>query len=227
MSSDTKKMAFFPTPTSTHEVNPAIGALTTRDAATLMGISVTSVQKLVDRGDLEAWVTSGGHRRIARASIQRLLGSSSLLQQHESPLTTRATKILLAEDDSTQVRFFQTILTRCSHPIELIVATDASTALIQLERGRPDLVVTDLLMKPFDGFHLINVMQTEPVYYALDAIVLSCLTREEAEARGRIPDWVAYYQKPVNPDRILGYLDSMRTRVFKRDATNLPGEPAA
>ena len=226
MPNDSKTMAFLPTPASIPNVNPAIGALTTREAARLMGISVTSVQKLVDRGEIEAWVTSGGHRRIARASIQRILGSSSLLLQQGSVLTTRATKILLAEDDPTQVRFFQTILTRCSHPIELIVATDASTALIQLERGRPDLVVTDLLMKPFDGFHLINVMQTDPVYYALDVIVLSCLTREEADSHGKIPEWVAYYQKPVSPDRILGYLDSMRTRVHKRDATHLQTEPA-
>lgn len=224
MPNGSKTMAFFPTPAPISEVNPAIGALTTREAATLMGISVTSVQKLVDRGELEAWVTSGGHRRIARTSIQKIMGSSSLLQQQVSAVTARATKVLLAEDDPTQVRFFQTILTRCSHPIELVVATDASTALIQLERGRPDLVVTDLLMKPFDGFHLINVMQTDPVYYALDAIVLSCLTREEAEVHGKIPDWVAYYQKPVNSDRILGYLDSMRTRVIKRDATHLPIE---
>ena len=214
-------MALFPTPASIPEFNQEIGMLTTREAALLMGVSLTTVQKLVDRGDLEAWLTSGGHRRIARASIQKMMGTAALLQQQGSKVTTRATKVLLVEDDQTQVKFFQTILTRCSHPIELIVASDASNALIQLERGRPDLVVTDLLMKPFDGFHLIEVMQTDPVYYSLDAVVLSCLTREEAEVRGKIPEWVTYYQKPVIPDRILGYLDSMRTRVFKRDALNV------
>ena len=214
-------MVFYTSQGPVDAPNGAIGAMTTREAATLMGISVTSVQKLVDRGDIEAWVTSGGHRRISRTSIQKIIGSTSLLHQKNPVHPTISTKILLAEDDPTQVRFFQTILTRCNHPLELIVATDASTALIQLERGRPDLVVTDLLMKPFDGFHLINVMQTDPVYYALDAIVLSALTREEAEERGSIPEWVTYYQKPVNPDRLLGYLDSMRTRVLKRNAAHV------
>jgi CheY-like chemotaxis protein len=133
-------------------------------------------------------------------------------------------KILLVEDDPIQVRFFQTLLNRCNHSIELIVATDASTALIQLERNRPDLVVTDLIMKPFDGFHLIEAMQTEPAYYALDVIVFSCMSRAEADELGNIPDWVAFYQKPVNPDRLLGYLDSMHTRVFKRNAVVRPYE---
>jgi len=195
-----------------------IDALTTRQAARLMGLSVTSVQKLVDRGDFEAWVTAGGHRRIASASIQKFIGSRSLVQQQSNPPPTADMKILLVEDDPIQVKFFQTLLKQCQHTIELIVATDASTALIQLERNRPDVVVTDLMMKPFDGFHLIAAMQTDPAYYALDVIVFSSMSRAEADALGDIPQWVAFYQKPVSPERLLGYLDSMHTRVFKRNA---------
>jgi len=44
---------------------------TTLEAARLLGMSVRSVQLMVDRGELEAWKTPGGHRRIARASIER------------------------------------------------------------------------------------------------------------------------------------------------------------
>jgi excisionase family DNA binding protein len=44
---------------------------TTLEVAHLLGVSVRSVQLMVDRGELEAWKTSGGHRRIARASVQR------------------------------------------------------------------------------------------------------------------------------------------------------------
>ena len=130
----------------------------------------------------------------------------------------RALKILLAEDDPIQVKFFQTITERFPHATDLIVAADASNALIQLERNRPDIVVTDLVMKPFDGFHLIQAMQTDPAYYSLDLIVLTAMTRAEALKLGSIPDWAAFYQKPVNPDRFLGYLDSMYTRVFKRES---------
>jgi excisionase family DNA binding protein len=208
------------------KITSATNSLTTRQAAKLMGISVTSVQKLVDRGDFEAWVTAGGHRRIASESIQKVIISRSISQTLGSTIATPDVKILLVEDDPVQVKFFQTILKRCNHPIELIVATDASTALIQLERNRPDLVVTDLIMKPFDGFHLIEAMQSDPAFYALDVIVFSCLSRAEAEERGSIPEWVAFYQKPVNPDRLLGYLDSMHTRVFKRNSVARPSVAA-
>lgn len=45
----------------------------TRDVARVLGLAVRSVQLMVDRGELDAWKTPGGHRRIARASVERWL----------------------------------------------------------------------------------------------------------------------------------------------------------
>lgn len=45
----------------------------TRDVAQVLGLAVRSVQLMVDRGELEAWKTPGGHRRISRASVERWL----------------------------------------------------------------------------------------------------------------------------------------------------------
>lgn len=44
---------------------------TTREVARLLGMAVRSVQLMVDRGELQAWKTPGGHRRIDRASVER------------------------------------------------------------------------------------------------------------------------------------------------------------
>jgi len=190
------------------------GVLTTRQAAQMLGLSLTSVQKMVISGELEAWVTPGGHRRIHRTAVERLLNARSM--PRGTSATQDAMRILLVEDDAIQVQFFQSILERCAYVVELTVADDASSALILLERTRPDLVITDLMMEPFDGFHLIAAMEREPAYYPIDTIVWSSMSKTEAHAHGHIPPWVAYYQKPVSPERILGYLDSMQTRVIKR-----------
>ena len=48
------------------QVENSSETLTTRQAADLLGMSITSVQKMVEAGELEAWVTPGGHRRIRR-----------------------------------------------------------------------------------------------------------------------------------------------------------------
>ena len=48
---------------------------TTIEVASLLGLAVQSVQLMVDRGELDAWKTPGGHRRISRASVERWLAS--------------------------------------------------------------------------------------------------------------------------------------------------------
>lgn len=50
----------------------------TIEVAQRLGMAVRSVQLMVDRGELDAWKTPGGHRRISRASVERwLLGRRS------------------------------------------------------------------------------------------------------------------------------------------------------
>ena len=44
---------------------------TTLEVAKMLGMAVRSVQLMVDRNELEAWKTPGGHRRIFRASVER------------------------------------------------------------------------------------------------------------------------------------------------------------
>ena len=45
----------------------------TVEVARRLGLAVRSVQTMVDRGELQAWKTPGGHRRIARTSVERWL----------------------------------------------------------------------------------------------------------------------------------------------------------
>jgi excisionase family DNA binding protein len=185
--------------------------LTTKQASELLNMSASSVQKLVMSGELEAWVTPGGHRRIYRTSIERFA------QQRQTPPPTidpsRGFQILLAEDDPAQVFYMKKLLAGTRSPVELVIASDASQALIQIERHRPDLVITDLVMEPFDGFHLVKVLDSDPQYRAIDVIVVTGMSRDEAAALGTLPDWVPMFQKPLAPERLLGYLDALLSRT--------------
>ena len=48
---------------------PYDGYCGTSYAAKMLGISVGTVQGLVEKNDLKAWKTQGGHRRISLQSI--------------------------------------------------------------------------------------------------------------------------------------------------------------
>jgi CheY-like chemotaxis protein len=124
-------------------------------------------------------------------------------------------RVLLAEDDDMQVAYFESLIRRSAHPISLSVATDGSQALIQIERQRPDVVITDLMMKPFDGYHLVRTLASESAYQSLAILVVTAKSHLEARQDGQLPAWVTLYQKPVPPERLLGYLDALSGRVAR------------
>src|SRR3979409_2155178 len=116
---------------------------TTLEAARLLGMSVRSVQLMVDRGELQAWKTSGGHRRIARASVDHWRDSRNLVK----PLAARrgpasdavATERLggspqqpcvLLIDDSVPFQKLMSLLIRQRFPnVDLHIADDGIAGL--------------------------------------------------------------------------------------------------
>ena len=193
-------------------MNDTPEVLTSQQAARLMGLSTTTVQKMVANGELEAWVTSGGHRRIFRSAVEKMMPNRVGLNDTAA---RRALRVLLAEDDAMQVAYFESLIRRSAHPISLSVATDGSQALIQIERQRPDVVITDLMMKPFDGYHLVRALASESAYQSLAILVVTAKSHLEARQDGQLPAWVTLYQKPGPPERLLGYLDALSGRVAR------------
>ena len=55
------------------------------EAAERLGMAVRSVQLMVDRGELQAWKTPGGHRRILRSSLDAWLAANLLRALHGLP----------------------------------------------------------------------------------------------------------------------------------------------
>ena len=49
----------------------------TREAASLLGVSLRTAQLWVESGVLRAWKTAGGHRRILKSSIDAILRERS------------------------------------------------------------------------------------------------------------------------------------------------------
>jgi hypothetical protein len=47
--------------------------LTTRQVADMVSLSLGTVQKMVDEGELKCWHTMGGHRRILLSSVKQYL----------------------------------------------------------------------------------------------------------------------------------------------------------
>jgi len=59
--------------------------LTTREAAGLLGVAVSTVQVWMESGALPAWKTPGGHRRMHRSAVMQLVQQQAALTSSMAP----------------------------------------------------------------------------------------------------------------------------------------------
>lgn len=177
--------------------------MTTREAGETLGVAVRTVQLWVEAGVLPAWRTAGGHRRIARSAVEKLMAER---QNDLAPLsggvgqgTHAALKLLLVEDDPHLLRLFTGVVAGWSFPVELTTATNGFEGLVRIGETRPDIVVTDLVMPGMDGFEMLRAL-TKPGsgFTGLKLLVISALSTDDINERGGLPNGVTCFQKPVN-----------------------------
>jgi excisionase family DNA binding protein len=179
---------------------------TTLEVARALGMSVRSVQLMVDRGELEAWKTSGGHRRIAAASVDRWRNSRSLGKSVEAqgdPVSDAANPVhrasspqrprMLLIDDSIHFQKLVSLLVRQQFPgVDLHIADDGIAGLALYGQLRPQVLIVDILLPGIDGATLITSLRSHPQFANSHLAVVTSL--DEAQ---RAPYSFALEQVPV------------------------------
>lgn len=168
--------------------------LTSIEAAKMLKASIRTVQLWVEDGRLKAWKTPGGHRRIARESVEAMLASRQLSLSEE----VKNFEILLVEDDAIQLKLLENALANLLPDANMRSSTDGYAALIRIGERRPDLLVTDLMMPNMDGFHLLKTLEHEQTVRPMQIIVQTSLGLKEIEAAGGLSHGITLLQKPLN-----------------------------
>jgi excisionase family DNA binding protein len=165
---------------------------TTIDVAKILGMSVRSVQLMVDHGHLQAWKTPGSHRRITRASVERWIQRSQnpLPDTHALPTAPNLTRapsercahparLLLIEDSAE----YQNLVYRLVHSqlpwVELHLCQDGISGLVAFGRLQPDLVILDILMPGMDGASMITGLRRHPLFGDCKLVVLTTKLNEK------------------------------------------------
>lgn len=190
------------------EANIEKSFCTTREAATLLGVSVGTVQLWVESGLLQAWKTAGGHRRVMRTSVDQLLhkktDAAPIARAPVVPAApARRLNVLVVEDDANLLRLYKAHLARWSMAPDVTVADNAVTALLMMGRQCPDLLVTDLCMSGMDGFNMLRVLRETPEISSTTIVVVSGLDPDEINHRGGIPSGIEILPKPIPFPRLL------------------------
>jgi len=178
--------------------------LSTRQAAQRLGVSLGTVQNMVESGVLEAWKTTGGHRRIPIASVEALLARrrNQIPGAHNSLSTL---DVLITEDDPTLQLMYRMTMESWNLPLDLRIVGNGFEGLLQVGHHPPDVLIADLMMPGIDGFEMIHHLRANPDLAQMDIIVVSGIDRETIQARG-LPSDVTIFAKPVPFHEIKGFM---------------------
>ena len=184
---------------------------TTLEVAKILGMAVRSVQLMVDRGDLQAWKTPGGHRRITRESLERWIQGSRAgvtgvasftghTGEIRGPGRRRAIvhvpRVLLIED-SSHFQNLVTMLVKQKFPaVDLHVANDGISGLVSFGHLQPDLIIVDILLPGIDGATLITSLRSQPQFARSQLIVVTSLDEAQREPYAFALQGVKVIHKP-------------------------------
>lgn len=173
----------------------------TRDVARMLGLAVRSVQLMVDRGELQAWKTPGGHRRIARSSVQQWLQRN---QENPASAATHAAisqpapvpaplppsaesrhsrpRVLLIEDSVHFQNLVRLLIAHNFPQVDLHVADDGFVGLAMAGELQPDVFLVDILLPGIDGATLIARLRSYPQFQHSRLIVVTSLDEAQRSA---------------------------------------------
>ena len=177
-------------------------------AAKLLGLSVGTIQTLVEKNELQAWKTQGGHRRISMPSLREYQRKHNMLM---SPSETRAgrLKVLLVEDDAVTRDMLRDFCNRCETPVDCTAMSSGLEALIDMASIQPEVLIVDLNMPGVDGFQLLRTIRQTSQFNRMTCLVISALSQEEIAARGGLPEGTIFMSKPVNMQWFNGFFAAL------------------
>lgn len=178
---------------------PALDAesYTTLEVARRLGLAVRSVQLMVDRGELDAWKTPGGHRRISPASVERWLASRPNGQAGRMPSARGTpTRVLLIEDSIHYQNLVRLLLRQHFPEVELHVAGEGIAGLAMAGQLQPQVLIVDILLPGIDGAALITSLRSHPQFSGTRVIVITSLDEAQREPYAFALDDLPVIHKP-------------------------------
>jgi signal transduction histidine kinase len=114
-------------------------------------------------------------------------------------------KVLLADDNADMQDYLYRLL---SDQFTVITASDGEEAFNKALEGKPDLLLSDIMMPKLDGFGLLKKLRNHTETQNIPVIFLSARAGEEAKVEGLDAGAVDYLVKPFSAKELIARISS-------------------
>jgi sigma-B regulation protein RsbU (phosphoserine phosphatase) len=117
-------------------------------------------------------------------------------------------RVMVVDDTEANIDI---LLETLADDYKVVVATDGESALEDIKKSPPDLILLDIMMPGMDGYEVCQKLKEMEITRNIPVIFLTALKEEGDEARGLGFGAVDYITKPFNPElvkaRVRNHLD--------------------
>jgi len=177
--------------------------LTTRQAAAHCRVSIPTLRRWIRAGDLHAYLTPGGHRRIDLDEFQRFLAA-----QGRPPYPAGAgarTRLLIVDDEPLVVAMLVDLLS--GGPFTVETATDGYEALVKVGTFRPAVIILDAVLPGLDGVEACRCLRRLPETRDIRILGVTGHPSVAPVLRGAGAD--ACVSKPLDPNLVVRELERL------------------
>ncbi len=185
--------------------------LSTSEVARLLGVSVGTVQQMVESGELKAWKTAGGHRRILKESVVEMQGvqqNNSVAKDADKTPQVRSNQanklaILIVEDDPVAIKLYEHLLEANSENVRVEYAHDGIEALLKLGQQRFNLLILDIDIPYVDGYEMLRRISADAHQSSLNILIVTGTSIKPSNIDN---EGLTIIEKPINKAFFRGYL---------------------
>lgn len=146
------------------------------------------------------------------ASVELFTERASAVLDNADSLTDerlRDLRILVVEDDPDTQELLKTVLQQ--HGAEVAAVGSAANALVEIERIRPDVIISDIAMGGENGYQFIRKVRSLPREAGghIPAIALTAYAGSADRRRALLAGFQTHVAKPVEPDDLLTVILSL------------------
>src|SRR5499427_5764191 len=169
---------------------------TTHEVSRLLHVNPRSVINWIEQSLLQSYRTPGGHRRIRHDDLL------AFLRKHQIPtpasLIEGKFNVLIVDDDPGILDLIRAFLQR-QGGYQISTASDGITALIEVGRVKPDLMILDIMIPGVDGIEVCRRIKADSNNRT---VIIAVSGNSEHETRILQSGADAFMSKPIDLEKL-------------------------
>jgi excisionase family DNA binding protein len=175
---------------------------TTGQIAKTCGVSIATVQKWIDAGEIESYrlPLTASERRVPRESLLTFMRKYRVPTDELEP---KAYRVLVAQEDSGLRNQVERILGDLNKAAQVVTVGEGVETLVLMGEIKPDLLVFDLHLPGIDGLKVMEFLKASAEWKISKVLVLSELSEEERTKLEELKVGTGtIIAKPVTPQQL-------------------------